>query len=197
MPDQNEAQEVRSKIEKLHTVEDALKSDAKTNSALGLKQSQVDMLLGILLEKEARIAQEEKHKNDAEFAKQVQRLKNAAGRFKKLLIKQARCTHLKGGKHRRNTQAKDYAVYYFTYINSVPAIRCFICRMHWTLKDTKEFLFRNNKKVPNHTKIGWNEAREMLGTSTNTPACSEIPFGTRQGAGLTTQDDFDEIVKAY
>jgi hypothetical protein len=178
-------------------VNDAVKSDAKTNNALGMKQEQVDLLLRILLAKEAKAASEENDKAEAEKQKHIQRLKNAAGRFKKLLIKQARCTHLKGGKHRRNTQAKDYAVYYHTYINSVPAIRCFVCRMTWYLKDTKEFLFRNDKKVPNHTKLGWNEAREMLGTSTNTPSCSEIPFGTRQGAGMTTQDDFDKIVEAY
>jgi hypothetical protein len=178
-------------------VNDAIKGDTQTAKAVGVDPQKLDLMLQLLMEKEARIATEEKNKNEAELAKHLQRLKNAAGRFKKLLIKQARCTHLKGGKHRRNTQAKDYAVYYFTYINSVPAIRCFVCRMCWYMDDTKEFLFRNNKKVPNHTKLGWNEAREMLGTSTNTPSCSEIPFGTRKSAGMTTQDDFDKIVDSY
>jgi len=172
-------------------------SDSGTEKKLGMKQEQVEQLLQVMLEKEARIAKEEGDKIENEKQKQIQRLQNAAGRFKKLLVKQARCTHLKGGKNRRNTQAKDFSVYYHTYINSIPVIRCFVCRMHWGTRDTKEFLIRNDKKVPNHTKIGWDEAREMLGQTTNTPSCSEIPSSTRPQAGLTSQDDFDAIVKAY
>jgi hypothetical protein len=53
--------------------------------------------------------------------------------------------------------------------------------MRWEPNDTKEFLFRKDgkgvlRKIPNHTKQGWEEFQAMFTQSTNTPTSSEVPL---------------------
>jgi hypothetical protein len=108
-----------------------------------------------------------------EKARQAQRDRNAKDQDSKLLLKQAKCRHLKGGKKGPKTQNKDYAVYQHRFINFIQYIRCAICGMKWYPEDTIEYLLRKGHKISNHTKIGWRQACEMMEGSTNTMSASE------------------------
>ena len=108
-----------------------------------------------------------------ESARQVQRDRNAKDQDSKLLLKQAKCKHLKGGKKGPKTQNKDYAVYQHRFINFIQYIRCTICGMKWYMEDTVEYLVRKGRKISNHTKIGWREACGLMEGSTNTMSASE------------------------
>jgi hypothetical protein len=132
-------------------------------------------LLQILIAQQARLAAKDQQEEDAKQARDAQRKKNAQDHTAKDLLRQARCTHLKGGRKGPRSQVRDYAVGLHTFIDSKFSIRCFLCKMEWKIKDTQEFLFRKGKKIPNHTKLGWFEASKMLEQTTNTPTSSEIP----------------------
>lgn len=134
------------------------------------------LLAQIMLQREARAAAKEQAEQNAKDARDKQRDINARSHYEDDKSNQAKCKHLKGGKLRRPTQAKDYAVYIHTYINSERVIKCMLCNMKWKIRDTKEFLFRYGKRIQNHTQIGWNEAMEMLGQTSNMPSSSEIPM---------------------
>jgi hypothetical protein len=108
-----------------------------------------------------------------EKARQAQRDRNAKDQDSKLLLKQAKCRHLKGGKKGPKTQNKAYAVYQHRFINFIQYIRCAICGMKWYPEDTIEYLLRKGHKISNHTKIGWRQACEMMEGSTNTMSASE------------------------
>lgn len=108
-----------------------------------------------------------------EDARTAQRNRNAKDQDSKLLLKQAKCKHLKGGKRGPKTQNKDYAVYQHRFINFIQYIRCAICGMKWFMEDTVEYLVRKGHKISNHTKIGWREACGMMEGSTNTMSASE------------------------
>ena len=151
------------------------------------KPDPMSQLLDVILKREARQAQKEQDEENQRVAKQKQRDINAQSAYEDAQAKQMKCNHLKGGKNRIRTQAKDYAVYMHTYINAERVIRCFLCGMKWKIKDTKEFLFRNGKKIPNHTKIGWDEACEMLGQTSNQNSSSEIPMNASPVALPTSE----------
>lgn len=151
-------------------------SEDKDLKKLEVKPDQMSALLEVILKREAREAQKEEDIQRQIEAKQKQRDINAKSTYEDAQFKQSKCTHLKGGKNRIRTQAKDFAVYMHTYINAERIIRCFLCNMKWKMKDTKEWLFREGKKIPNHTKIGWEEACEMLGQNSNQNSSSEIPM---------------------
>jgi negative regulator of genetic competence, sporulation and motility len=140
------------------------------------KVDPMQQLLEVILKREAREALLEDQKQQQLDAKAKQRDINAKSAYEDAQAKQAKCTHLKGGKNRIRTQAKDYNIYMHTFINAERVIVCCMCGMKWKMKDTKEFLFRFGKKVPNHTKIGWDEACEMLGQTSNQNSSSEIPM---------------------
>jgi hypothetical protein len=108
-----------------------------------------------------------------EDARTAQRNRNAKDQDSKLLLKQAKCKHLKGGKRGPKTQNKDYAVYQHRFISFLQYIRCAICGMKWFQDDTVEYLVRKGHKISNHTKIGWREAVSMMEGSTNTMSASE------------------------
>ena len=76
-----------------------------------------------------------------EDARTAQRNRNAKDQDSKLLLKQAKCKHLKGGKRGPKTQNKDYAVYQHRFISFLQYIRCAICGMKWFQEDTIEYLF--------------------------------------------------------
>jgi hypothetical protein len=88
---------------------------------------------------------------------------------------QATCKHLKGGKHRRATQAEDPNVSLHIFITGEVYIKCHNCNMKWRPQDTKEVRVANGKKYKNHTKIGWEEAKALFEKSSNTKTSSEIP----------------------
>ena len=132
-------------------------------------------LLQILIQQQARLALKDQEEEDRKRARDKQREKNAQDHTAKDLLRQARCSHLKGGRRGPRSQVRDYAIYLFTFIDNKTSIKCFLCKMEWKVKDTVEFLFRKGKKIANHTKIGWYEASKMLEQTTNTPASSEVP----------------------
>lgn len=141
-----------------------------------LDASAITTLLQIMLQREARAAREEEAKHQAIAKRQAQRDRNAASHFQDELSVQAKCKHLKGGRTRLRTQIDDYAVYMHTFINGERVIKCQLCAAKWKIKDTIEFLYRYGKQVANHTGIGWKEALQMLGKSSNKPSSSEIPM---------------------
>ena len=91
------------------------------------------------------------------------------------LVKQSVCKHLKGGKHRRKSSTKDYAVYMHTFISGETYIKCQLCGMKWRPTDTVERVVRNGMVYKNHTGKGWREALMLMEDSTNTASRSEIP----------------------
>jgi len=139
-------------------------------------QTQLDQLLQILVMQQARLAQKDQEIENQRQARDTQREKNAQDHTAKDLLRQARCTHLKGGRKGPRSQVRDYAIYLHTFIDRHYEIRCFLCKMIWKVNDTVEFLVRRGKKIPNHTKLGWSEAAKMLEQTTNTPSSSEIPL---------------------
>lgn len=145
---------------------------------------QMSALLQTLIQQQGRLALKDQQEEEAKKARDIQRSKNAQDHTAKDLLRQARCTHLKGGRKGPRSQVRDYAVYLFTFIDSHYEIRCFICKMVWKVNDTAEFLIRKGKKISNHTKMGWFEASKMLEQTTNTPGSSEIPLQATPQAAL-------------
>lgn len=146
-------------------------------AAEALTQGLDNNLLGqlvklMVLEQQERLTAS-KNIQAREDARSAQRNRNAKDQDSKLLLKQAKCKHLKGGKRGPKTQNKDYAVYQHRFINFVEYIRCAICGMKWFMQDTVEYLVRKGHKISNHTKIGWREAVGMMEGSTNTMSASE------------------------
>lgn len=154
-----------------------------------VEKTQMDMLLNILIQQQARLAMKDQQEEESRKVRDKQREKNSADHTAKDLLRQARCTHLKGGRKGPRNQVRDYAIYLHTYIDSSYTIRCFICKMTWKINDTVEFLVRKGKKIANHTKIGWFEATKMLEQTTNTPSSSEIPLQATPQAALAQSED--------
>ena len=140
------------------------------------------------MRREEREAEKETAESEARIARQKQRAINTKNRNNKLFAKQSRCTHLKGGKVKSKTGIKDYALFHHTYINQEQIIGCFICKMRWKRGDTVEYLIRNGRKKANHTRIGWYEALELFGQSSNTPSQSEIPQKPLEIIGAEGED---------
>jgi hypothetical protein len=157
--------------------QDAAKAPT-ASAVLGEGKDVLTQLLGLMMLKEAR----EQEKIEGEAAALAQRNKKRAENNRehdsRLLLRQARCRHLKGATSTAKNPTIDYAVYQHTFINADTYIRCQICGARWRPEDTVEFLVRNGRKISNHTKIGWREASNMLQQSTNTKTMSEIPFAS-------------------
>ena len=150
----------------------------------GLDNNLLSQFVALLLAKEGREAAESQAKLDRMKAIQKQRDRNAKDQDSKLLLRQARCKHLKGGKRGPKTQNKDYAVYQHRFITFVEYIRCRICGMRWFPEDTADYLKRNGRKIANHTRVGWREAVAMTDASTDTASASEaLPNISPQAAG--------------
>lgn len=139
-------------------------------------KSNSDLLLEAIVRRESRAALKEEAELAAQEAKDKNRTENAKSHNQDRLLRQIRCTHLKGGKHGPRSQVRDYAVFLHSYINGEQVIKCFICGMRWKKLDTAESLVRDGRKIPNHTKKGWADAQSMLTQSTNQPSSSEIPM---------------------
>lgn len=146
------------------------------NASADATSAKLDTLLSILVSREARVAQQEEGVENTRKARNAQRELSAKTHVEKTLIKQARCRHIKGGKHGPKSGVIDYAVYHHTYINGENIIKCFICGMKWKAQDTVDFLIRGGRQIANHTKIGWAQAKGFLAQSTNKPSSSEVPM---------------------
>src|SRR5277367_4151394 len=107
---------------------------------------------------EERLAKAEQLEEDRKKNKIAQYEKNRSNETRIDLVKQATCKHLKGGKNRRKSSTKDYAVSMFTYISGETVIKCLLCGMKWRPTDTVERVARNGKAYRNHTGRGWREA---------------------------------------
>jgi len=59
--------------------------------------------------------------------------------------------------------------------------------MKWLPADTKEFLYRGGKKIPNHTGLGWEDAILMAAESSNMASSSEIPMNATP-IGITEEE---------
>lgn len=167
--------------------------------------STLEKLLEYLILKEGREAAAAEQAEERRKQIQRQRDRNSKDQDSKILLKQARCKHLKGGKKGPKTQNKDHAVYQFQFIDFSTYIRCRICGMKWFPKDTTEYLVRIDKngkerKISNHTHKGWREAMEMCDASTDTLATSErIPqvapnANNLDAAGLEFENRFVDKV---
>lgn len=150
--------------------------------------TELQTLIQLMAQREARQIAKEVAEEKAREVRDAQREKNSKNHVQSDLLRQARCTHLKGGRKGPRSQVRDFAVYMHTYINTEAVIRCFICKMSWKTKDTVEFLYRHGKKIANHTKIGWAEAVKMLEQSTNSPSSSEIPYQNAQPVGTPSEE---------
>lgn len=182
----------------------------QTAPAAGVDPNVLGQLLQYLILKEGREAAQAQQAEERRRQIQKQRDRNSKDQDSKILLKQARCKHLKGGKRGPKTQNKDYAVYQHRFIAFTTYIRCRICGMKWFPKDTVEYLVREDKngkerKISNHTKIGWREAVNMCDASTDTQSASEsIPnvapnasvdaFG-HEFAGNFVDKDSGEVVE--
>ena len=155
--------------------------DAEESLAEGVpadQAGQLGLLLKYLIMKEGREAADAARQEERRKQIQKQRDRNSKEQDSKILLKQARCKHLKGGRKGPKTQNRDHAVYQFQFIDFSTYIRCRICGMKWFPKDTMDYLVRIDKygkerKISNHTHKGWREALDMCDASTDTMATSE------------------------
>jgi hypothetical protein len=130
----------------------------------------------LMIMREKRELLKSQAEENARATREAQRNKNRSNDGAKILLRQARCSHLKGQTSTANNPTVDYAVYQHTFVNADTVIKCRYCAMKWRPEDTVEFLVRKGKKIANHTKIGWREAKLMVKQSTDKPSTSEIPF---------------------
>jgi len=138
--------------------------------------------------KEAR--EEAKYQEEQERIsnREKQRSRTAKGQEKGSLLKQAKCRHMKGGKHANRV---DYALAKHLFISRKVYIVCLICKMKWFPGDTKEFLIRGTKKqkVSNYTHLGWAEVSNLFAQSSNTQTMSEVPLGSIDTEGINISTD--------
>jgi len=178
-----------------------------TANAAAKPIDKMELLLELLLgqkqdELEKQAAQKQRQK-----ALSIQREASTSQNALNLIKLQMRCNHLKGkgrktGKH-ENIYAErlnDPNVYLHSFIDGTAVIRCLTCGAKWkggsgvAQNDTREFLFRNAKKIPNHTKLSWEDALQLVQKSTNQPSSSEIPasqFGKQRVEQFVVPDGFE------
>lgn len=140
-----------------------------------LPKDKMEMLLELLVEEKTREIIKQKELQASQEQRKAQYIKNRSTKRDQLFNKQKSCDHLKGGRHKLK-QNKDYALWYHTYISREQKIGCFVCKMRWFPGDTSEYLLRNGRKLSNHTKIGWEQAKVMFTQSTNGITMAEIPI---------------------
>lgn len=149
----------------------------------------------LMIMREKRELLKAQQEENARLTREAARAKNKSQDSAKILLRQARCKHLKGATSTANNPTVDYAVYQHTFVNTDTIIKCTLCGMKWRPEDTVEYLFRNGRKISNHTKIGWREAVLMTKQSTNKQSSSEIPFSAlyeaqRQGKHIVNPDAY-------
>ena len=133
-------------------------------------------LLQLMMLKEKRLIVKEAAAEQVLAAQDKQSRENSLQYAAAKMETQKNCRHLKGGKSRQRGQQKDPAVYAHTFTDGTTVIKCQLCSAKWTPKDTAEWYTRGTVKVKNWTGIGWREALEMAGESSNRPSSSERFF---------------------
>jgi hypothetical protein len=146
----------------------------------------LELLLSLMLKKEeaSLLKEDAERKRQVQIA--VQREKTQSQNAYKIIKLQATCKHLKGGRRLKADKNMDYNVVLFVFPDGVWQIKCHSCAARWRKQDTKEFLFRGGKKIPNHTRMGWTEALALVDQSTNTFASAEVP--TNNGSNRAAED---------
>ena len=160
----------------------------------------MQQFFSLMIMREKRELLKAQAEENARLTREAQRNKNRSNDGAKILLRQARCSHLKGQTSTANNPTIDYAVYQHTFVNADTVIKCRYCAMKWRPEDTAESLVRKGKKIANHTKIGWREAYNMTRQSTNTATTSEIPFAAmyqaqKEGRLSINPDAFGQEVK--
>jgi len=161
----------------------------------------MELLLELLLgqkqdELEKQVAQKQRQK-----ALGIQREASASQNALNLIKLQMRCNGRRAGKH-ENIYAErlnDPNVMMHTFVDGNAVIKCLTCGAKWkggsgAQNDTREFLFRNGKKIPNHTKLSWEDALQLVQKSTNQPSSSEIPasqFGKQRVEEFVLPEGFE------
>jgi hypothetical protein len=168
------------------TIKDPVLQAVAKSNVPEKEKSELAMLLEVIMRREARLAKSEEAEEFRRNARDKQREFNAQHHSDADIDNQRNCKHLKGGKNGPRSQVRDFAISLHTYINAEQVIRCHICSAKWKIRDTKDYLYRQGKQVPNHTRIGWEEACTMLTQSTNRPSSSEIPYNATPVAAPTT-----------
>ena len=156
----------------------------------------LSQFLTLMARRETRELAKEQAQVDAEKSRSAQRAKNAKEQDVKVIARQARCKHKKGGQSGPKNSNVDYAIGVHTFPSAETVIRCLICGVRWRQGDTKEYFLRVDKdgkerKISNHTHIGWREAVEMFNQSTNTKTSSEILHDVVRPGGVVTSGDRD------
>lgn len=159
-------------------------SPAELKAAL----AQMTKLLQIQAVREVRLAKKEEEDLEKVEAKRHQREVASRSTIKAVIEQQKNCDHLKGGRNRSQTkQNPNYNISYHSFIDGTRRIRCHNCGMKWFKDDTREFLIRNGKKIPNHTGLGWNDALFMQRNTSNTLSASEMPQAVIQNMDMTPE----------
>lgn len=164
--------------------------DAAATLSNGLDNNLLGQLVSLMVLEQQERLKLAANSQKREDARSAQRDRNSKDQDSKILLKHAKCKHLKGGKRGPKTQNKDYAVYQHRFIAFVEYIRCAICGMKWFREDTVEYLVRAGHKISNHTKIGWREACAMMDGSTNTMSASEALPSAIAGAGANNAQNY-------
>jgi hypothetical protein len=151
-------------------VSSSIQEAAKTGS---LTTSQFELMLAVLLKKEAKLAEQENALEVARAGRDAMRKQESENYTATKIENQTRCKHLKGGASRSRAQQRDPNVFLHTFTDGTRVIKCHGCQARWLPKDTDEYLTRNGSQMPNWTGIGWRRALEMCDDSSNKPSSSE------------------------
>ena len=160
----------------------ALAAVATSAAPAALDSNTVNLLsqfLTLTAARETRELQKEQTLIENQKAREAKRSLNAKEQDTKVIAKQARCKHKKGGSTGPKNSNVDYAIGVHTYPSAETVIKCLLCGVKWRQGDTAEYFLRidrngNSRKISNHTHKGWREAVEMFQQSTNTKTSSEI-----------------------
>lgn len=140
-------------------------------------QAENQRLTQMMMKREERKEKEEQALIERIETREKQRRQNARDFDRARILTQATCKHQKGvGKGSIKGPVVDYAVYLHTFIDHSQTIKCRICKATWRPGDTKEFLLISGQKIPNHTKLGWEDAVGMTKQSTDKESSSEAPL---------------------
>lgn len=140
-------------------------------------QAENQRLTQMMMKREERKEKEEQALIERIESREKQRRNNARDFDRARILAQATCKHQKGvGKGSIKGPVVDYAVYLHTFIDHSQTIKCRICKSTWRPGDTKEYLLINGQRIPNHTKLGWEDAVAMTKQSTDKESSSEAPL---------------------
>lgn len=172
------AEYTQQDLEKLFQVVNKLAQivAAKETEAIE-KTDETSSLLELVLKREARLEEKEKSAQVAFAQRDKQRRSNAREFDANLKLIQSRCKHKKGSGKRWGgipDGRNDYAIVHHVFVDHSEMRMCQICKMKWHPGDTQTSIIRNDKVLPNHTKISWEEVASF--PTTNTMTASEAPI---------------------